>query len=70
MFIIFILKGLKNQSNFTEEMTDAFKYIYSQKGALTPPINYYRNLFNNKDRVPKNIEVPVLLIWVQLNLLI
>ena len=62
MFIIF--KGLKNQSNFTEEMTEAFKYIYSQKGALTPPINYYRNLFTSRDRVPKNIEVPVLLIWV------
>ncbi|KAE8741193.1 Epoxide hydrolase 4 [Frankliniella occidentalis] len=38
---IFFTPG-KNNPLMTEEDIEAFKYTFSQKGALTPPINYYR----------------------------
>lgn len=38
---IFFTPG-KNNPLMTEEDIEAFKYTFSQQGALTPPINYYR----------------------------
>ena len=47
---------------------EAYKFTFSQPGALTPPINYYRNIFNrvqkDKTSAPRTIDIPVLLIWV------
>lgn len=66
------LKGLEeifrgNNNNveaFPDEVIEAFKYHYSKKGALTPPINYYRNIdFTAFDvKIPK-VTVPTLIIW-------
>ena len=47
-------------------MIEAYKYVFSQPGALTAPFNYFRCIF--KDRKMKHstqkIEVPILIIWV------
>ena len=68
--LLFIDQGLqKNKGNFTEEMVEAYKYVFSQPGALTAPINYYRCMFNQKKEkrgAPKAIETPILIIWVHL----
>jgi len=34
--------GVKNRANITDEDMEAWKYVFSQPGALTPPLNYYR----------------------------
>ena len=53
---------------FTAEDVEAYKYVFSQEGAFTGPVNYYRCVFRKKDeehmqsRMIK-IEVPTLLIW-------
>ena len=62
-----LLQGLKNKRKFTAEMVEAYKYVFSQPGALTAPINYYRCLFNQrgeKKGAPNAIETPTLVIWV------
>ena len=63
-----LIQGLKkNKGNFTSEMVEAYKYVFSQPGALTAPINYYRCMFNQKREkrgAPKAIETPSLVIWV------
>ena len=54
--------------NFSDDVLEAFKYTFSQKGALTPTINYHRNVFNIGERTPgpfKPLEVPTLLLWVR-----
>ena len=66
---MFVPQGLqKNKRNFTEETMEAYKYVFSQPGALTAPINYYRCMFNQKREkrsAPKKMsEVPTLIIWV------
>ena len=48
-------------------MVEAYKYVFSQPGALTAPINYYRCMFKQKGEkkgAPKAIETPTLVIWV------
>ena len=48
-------------------MIEAYKYVFSQPGALTAPINYYRCMFKQKGErkgAPKAIETPTLIIWV------
>jgi pimeloyl-ACP methyl ester carboxylesterase len=58
-----------NKNAFTKEDSEAYKYIYSQPGAITAPVNYYRALFRGRSLVDKDgpkeqpIEVPTLLIW-------
>ena len=63
-----LIQGLKkNKGNFTAEMVEAYKYVFSQPGALTAPINYYRCMFKQKRErkgAPKAIETPSLVIWV------
>ncbi|CAI4226785.1 unnamed protein product [Auanema sp. JU1783] len=57
--------GLKNRQNFTEEDLQAWRYVFSQEGALTPPINFYRALFSapSKFRTSELIQPPVLIVW-------
>ena len=59
--------GVHNRAGFPPEILEAFKYIFSQPGALTPPVNYIRCIFKvdeSFDRaVSKKIENETLLIW-------
>lgn len=61
-----MLQGLRNKENISAESMEAYKYTFSQPGALTPPINYYRNLLTQKPlkRAAQKIAVPALFIWV------
>ncbi|XP_045615306.1 epoxide hydrolase 4 [Procambarus clarkii] len=53
-----------NVEAFPDDVIEAYKYYYSQKGALTPPINYYRNIkFGELHQVYPKIKVPTLIIW-------
>ena len=65
-----LIQGLKkNKGNFTAEMVEAYKYVFSQPGALTAPINYYRCMFKQtreRKGAPKAIETPTLIIWVSI----
>ena len=68
----FLLQGLKkNKGNFTPEMVEAYKYVFSQPGALTAPLNYYRCMFKQRKKrmeakqSSQKIEVPILIIWVK-----
>lgn len=67
MYSILIItdKGLRNKAGFSKEVLEAFKYNFSQPGACTAAINYYRNLFSDaRPRHTEKIEKPVLVIWV------
>jgi pimeloyl-ACP methyl ester carboxylesterase len=60
--------GVRNKKNFTSDHVEAYKYIFSQDGALTPPLNYYRaNALRLGDYLSSNpgdvIELPILVIW-------
>ena len=60
---------MKNKEAFTAEVMEAFKYVFSQPGALTAAINYYRNMFKIREKPVSNsrsgkVEKPVLIIWV------
>ena len=61
---------MKNNEAFSKEVMEAFKYAFSQPGALTAAINYHRNMFKvrekltNSDRYSGKVEKPVLIIWV------
>lgn len=62
---IFYVDG---RSICTEEEIEAYKYYFSQQGALTPPINFYRAAvgWRRKDKEEKSgfrIKVPTLVIW-------
>ncbi|BFY97646.1 hypothetical protein BsWGS_00686 [Bradybaena similaris] len=49
-----------------EEAINPYKYVFSQPGAVTPPINYYRAIFRHsteKATYDLEYEMPVLLIW-------
>lgn len=57
--------GIRNSKNFTDEDMLAWKHVFSQPGATTAPINYYRDLFN-APMVPRNLKIvqpKVLIIW-------
>ncbi len=57
-------------NNFSDDTLEAFKYTFSQEGALTPPLNYIRNMFNverkssSTGNIVQLIDTPTLLIWV------
>ncbi len=60
--------GVRNKDAFPPEAVEAFKFVYSQPGAITPPLNYYRCIFsmsnfNEVRKAVKVIEVPTLVIW-------
>lgn len=58
-----LCSSFSNKNNFTKEDAEAYKYVYSQPGAITAPINYYRAIFRSAVPAEKPIEVPTLLIW-------
>ncbi|MFH4973708.1 hypothetical protein AB6A40_000417 [Gnathostoma spinigerum] len=58
--------GIKKKENFTDEDLEAWKYTFSQKGAFTGPINYYRHAMQHLP--PTDSPVPMvkpktLIIW-------
>ncbi|CAH2275307.1 epoxide hydrolase 4 [Pelobates cultripes] len=56
--------GIQNKERkLNKEETDAFLYYISQKGALTPPLNYYRNIFGFFPVKAQDVLVPTLLLW-------
>ena len=56
--------GVCHRENFTSETVEVYKYVFSQPGALTPPINYIRCVFEmNGGKGGKAIETPTLIIW-------
>ena len=62
-------QGVRNRAAFSLESLEAYKYTFSQPGALTGPCNYQRSMFLRRNRdgwkAPATpIEVPVLIIWV------
>ncbi|XP_006006057.1 epoxide hydrolase 4 isoform X1 [Latimeria chalumnae] len=54
-------RGIQNK--LTDEEIEAYLYSFSQPGALTGPINYYRNSFSNLTGKCWNVTVPTLLLW-------
>ena len=57
-------QGAKNKAAFPPDVLEAYKYTFSQPGALTAPINYYRCLPHQPKPSQQPIELPVLVIWV------
>eukprot|EP00062_Callorhinchus_milii_P023905 gi/632983236/ref/XP_007908548.1/ PREDICTED: epoxide hydrolase 4-like [Callorhinchus milii] len=56
--------GIQNKSyQLTEEELEAYVYTFSQPGALTGPLNYYRNVFSNVPAKCHNVLAPTLVIW-------
>ncbi|NXA57615.1 EPHX4 hydrolase, partial [Nothocercus julius] len=51
------------QRRLTEQELDAYLYGLSQPHALTPPLNYYRNLFGGGPVCRERPPAPVLLLW-------
>ena len=51
---------------FTPEVLDVYKRAFRPRGALTPPIEYYRNMDRNweltKDIAGRTVDVPCLMI--------
>lgn len=62
------ITGVRNKKAFTYEDVEAYKYVFSQNGASTPPLNYYRaNILRFEDFGISNlrgmIDVSTLIIW-------
>ena len=56
--------GVRKRHAFTAEDVEAYKYVFSQKGALTYPLNYYRaNILRSDLSYTGKVTVPTLVIW-------
>ncbi|XP_075714904.1 epoxide hydrolase 3-like isoform X2 [Rhinoderma darwinii] len=56
--------GIQNEERrLSKEEIEAFVYYPSQRGALTPALNYYRNLFGFFPVKAQDVLVPTLLLW-------
>ena len=61
--------GVQNLAASTPEAVEAYKIVFSQPGASTRPINYYRCILDiflaeeNNKIAEKCINVPTLIIW-------
>ncbi|KAK9404071.1 epoxide hydrolase 4 [Crotalus adamanteus] len=53
----------KKSCGLTAEDIEAYLYVFSQPGALTGPINHYRNLFSCLPLQHHEITMPTLLVW-------
>ena len=60
----FIIQGAHNKTAFPDDVIMAYKYTFSQPGAFTPPLNYYRNMAELENERWEPMNVPTLLIWV------
>ncbi|CAI8055424.1 Epoxide hydrolase 4 [Geodia barretti] len=60
-------QGVRNRASFPPEVVEAYKYTFSQPGALTAPINYYRCLHEARDDMKpylnRKINMPTMIIW-------
>ncbi|KAJ8406408.1 hypothetical protein AAFF_G00306390 [Aldrovandia affinis] len=52
-----------NANQVTKEDLEAYLYVFSQPGALSGPINYYRNMFSFVPFKEQDLRSPVLLLW-------
>ncbi|KAH9496202.1 Epoxide hydrolase 1 [Bulinus truncatus] len=60
------MKSMDDSSAPTEDQNvEAYKFTFSQPGALTPPINYYRALLQLNSAIVHDLDyaMPTLLIW-------
>jgi len=59
--------GVRNKAAFPPDVVEAYKYTFSQPGALTASINYHRCMFEQLEEtrayLRRNIDVPTLIIW-------
>ena len=55
--------GVCNKQSLTLEDVEAYRYVFSQPGALKYPINYYRGTFLVDMKYGPAITMPTLLIW-------
>ena len=57
---------MKNKGNIMDEIVEAYKYVFSQPGAITAPLNYYRCIFKRPKvkSATKMLEMPILIMWV------
>ena len=56
--------GVRKRNMFTAEDVKAYKYVFSQRGALTYPLNYYRANTSQADAMGTGkVTVPTLIIW-------
>ncbi|XP_055649156.1 LOW QUALITY PROTEIN: epoxide hydrolase 3 [Falco peregrinus] len=59
-----LVVGIQNAAQrLTEQEVDAYLYGLSQPGGLTPPLNYYRNLFRDTPIPREPPPLPTLLLW-------
>lgn len=61
------LRKCYSKTFMTDEEFESYKHTFSQPGALTPPINYYRanikNLGEKRKKEEEKIAIPTLMIW-------
>jgi pimeloyl-ACP methyl ester carboxylesterase len=56
--------GTRNKEAFTDQDIEAWKYTFGEKGAMSPPLNYYRNIFSELERNEfPTIQPSTLIIW-------
>uniref|UniRef100_A0A8C8SL51 AB hydrolase-1 domain-containing protein n=1 Tax=Pelusios castaneus TaxID=367368 RepID=A0A8C8SL51_9SAUR len=51
------------ERRLTAQELEAYLFSFSKPGGLTPPINYYRNLFSRSPMRCQDVLVPTLVIW-------
>ncbi|VDM62919.1 unnamed protein product [Angiostrongylus costaricensis] len=54
--------GIRHSENFTDEDLEAWKHVFSQPGALSGPINYYRNITASL-HLTEFFQPPTIIIW-------
>ncbi|TFK09685.1 zinc finger protein PLAGL1 [Platysternon megacephalum] len=56
--------GIQNpERRLTAQELEAYMFGFSKPGALTPPLDYYRNMFSSSPMQCKDVLVPMLVIW-------
>ena len=62
------MQGARNKAAFPPDVVDAYKYTFSQPGALTASLNYHRCMLPQREKtsapLKNSIDVPTLIIWV------
>ena len=60
---------MRNRTAFPLEAVEAYKYVFSQPGATTGPINYIRCIFYmisdqaEKQAARRKMDTPTLIVW-------
>jgi pimeloyl-ACP methyl ester carboxylesterase len=60
-----VLRGSGKVHTFTKEDISEYKKAWSQPGAMTAMLNWYRAIVRHRPRMPKDmrVKVPALIIW-------